>query len=165
MPKIPTFTAQTRITSDVADIKTQYQAPLTGGPIAQLIPAMQKLSDYYVAQQDLTEKVEAKKETFIIKGEADKFLKQEENNFNFSGLNVNRIVWTKTPNFAEQVNHGARIAKSKWITIFEFDDEYSNIWFKGRPLCFNSEMLDEITFLPPPFFKGMANSFRLTVII
>jgi len=31
MPKIPTFTAQTRITSDVADIKTQYQAPLTGG--------------------------------------------------------------------------------------------------------------------------------------
>ena len=82
MPKIPTFTAQTRITADVADIKTQYQAPLTGGPIAQLVPTMQKLSDYYVAQQDLTEKIEAKKETFIIKGEADKFLKQEENNFN-----------------------------------------------------------------------------------
>ena len=82
MPKIPTFTAQTRMTADVADLKTQYQAPLTGGPIAQLVPAMQKLSDYYVAQQDLTEKIEAKKETFIIKGEADKFLKQEENNFN-----------------------------------------------------------------------------------
>jgi hypothetical protein len=82
MPKIPTFTAQTRMTADVADIKTQYQAPLTGGPIAQLVPAMQKLNDYYVAQQDLTEKIEAKKETFIIKGEADKFLKQEENNYN-----------------------------------------------------------------------------------
>jgi len=82
MPKIPTYTAQTRMTADVADLKTQYQAPLTGGPIAQLVPAMQKLSDYYVAQQDLTEKIEAKKETFIIKGEADKFLKQEENNFN-----------------------------------------------------------------------------------
>jgi hypothetical protein len=52
-------------------------------------------------------------------------------NFDFSGLNVNRVVWTKTPNFAEQVNHGARIANSKWITIFEFDDEYSNIWFKN----------------------------------
>jgi hypothetical protein len=82
MPKIPTFTAQTRMTADVADIKTQYQAPLTGGPIAQLVPAMQKLNDYYVAQQDLTEKIEAKKETFVIKGEADKFLKQEENNYN-----------------------------------------------------------------------------------
>jgi hypothetical protein len=82
MPKIPTFTAQTRMTADVADIKTQYQAPLTGGPIAQLVPAMQKLNDYYVAQQDLTEKIEAKKEIFIVKGEADKFLKQEENNYN-----------------------------------------------------------------------------------
>lgn len=82
MPKIPTFTAQTRMTTDVADLKTQYQEPLTGGPIAQLVPAIQKLNDYYVAQQDLTEKIEAKKETFVIKGEADKFLKQEENNFN-----------------------------------------------------------------------------------
>jgi hypothetical protein len=82
MPKIPTFTAQTRMTADVADIKTQSQAPLTGGPIAQLVPAMQKLNDYYVAQQDLTEKIEAKKEIFIVKGEADKFLKQEENNYN-----------------------------------------------------------------------------------
>jgi len=82
MPKIPTFTAQTRMTADVADIKTQYQAPLTGGPVSQLIPVMQKLNDYYVAQQDLTEKIEAKKETFVIKGEADKFLKQEENNYN-----------------------------------------------------------------------------------
>lgn len=82
MPKIPTYTTQTRMTADVADLKTQYQEPLTGGPIAQLVPAIQKLNDYYVAQQDLTEKIEAKKETFIIKGEADKFLKQEENNFN-----------------------------------------------------------------------------------
>ena len=82
MPKIPTFTAQTRMTADVADIKTQYQAPLTGGPVSQLVPVMQKLNDYYVAQQDLTEKIEAKKETFVIKGEADKFLKQEENNYN-----------------------------------------------------------------------------------
>lgn len=82
MPRIPTYTAQTRMTADVADVKTQYQAPLTGGPLSALVPAMQKLNDYYVAQQDLTEKIEAKKETLIIKGEADKFLKQEESNFN-----------------------------------------------------------------------------------
>jgi len=82
MPKIPTFIAETRMTTNVADIKTEYQAPLTGGPVASLVPAIQKLNEYYVAQQDLTEKIEAEKETFIIKGEADKFLKQEENNFN-----------------------------------------------------------------------------------
>ena len=80
MPKIPTFTAQTRMTADVADIKTQYQAPLTGGPVSQLIPVMQKLNDYYVAQQDLTEKIEAKKET-LTKAQKDakaKALKAEQ---------------------------------------------------------------------------------------
>ena len=51
--------------------------------------------------------------------------------YDFSGVNVNRVVWTKTPNFAEQVNHGVRLANSKWISIFEFDDEYSTIWFNN----------------------------------
>ena len=51
--------------------------------------------------------------------------------YDFSGVNVNRVVWTKTPNFAEQVNHGVRLATSKWISIFEFDDEYSTIWFNN----------------------------------
>lgn len=51
------------------------------------------------------------------------------NNYDYSGLSVNKVVWTKNPNFAEQVNYGARIAKSNWISIFEFDDEYSKIWF------------------------------------
>ena len=53
------------------------------------------------------------------------------NEFDFGDLNVVKSVWTKKPNFAEQINHGARISNSKWITFFEFDDEYSNIWFKN----------------------------------
>lgn len=68
-------------------------------------------------------------------------------NFDFSGLNVNRVVWTKTPNFAEQVNHGAKIANSKWITIFEFDDEYSNIWFNNVDK-FSKSYPDVDCFLP-----------------
>jgi glycosyltransferase involved in cell wall biosynthesis len=51
------------------------------------------------------------------------------NNYDYSGVNVNKVVWTKEPNFSEQVNHGVKIATSKWVTIFEFDDEYSKIWF------------------------------------
>ena len=31
--------------------------------------------------------------------------------YDFSGINVTREVWTKKPGFAEQVNHGARVAK------------------------------------------------------
>jgi hypothetical protein len=52
-------------------------------------------------------------------------------NFDFGDLNVVKSVWVKNPNFAEQVNHGVRISNSKWISILEFDDEYSNIWFRN----------------------------------
>jgi len=49
--------------------------------------------------------------------------------FDFGDLNVVKTVWTKSPNFAEQVNHGVRTSSSEWISLFEFDDEYSSIWF------------------------------------
>lgn len=49
--------------------------------------------------------------------------------FDFSDLKVNRVLWTKEPNFSEQVNYGVRSSNSKWVSIFEFDDEYSKIWF------------------------------------
>lgn len=49
--------------------------------------------------------------------------------FDFSDLKVNKVLWTKEPNFSEQVNYGVRSTNSKWISIFEFDDEYSKIWF------------------------------------
>ena len=39
--------------------------------------------------------------------------------------------WVDEPNFAKQVNKGVELAKSNWCSILEFDDEYSNIWFKN----------------------------------
>ena len=83
----------------------------------------------------------------IIVHTDETLLVEHLDNFEFSGLNVNRVVWTKTPNFAEQVNHGARIANSKWITIFEFDDEYSNIWFNNVDK-FSKSYPDVDCFLP-----------------
>ena len=69
------------------------------------------------------------------------------NSFDFGSLNVKKDVWTKEPNFAEQVNHGVRMAKSKWVSILEFDDEYSKIWFKNVKLF--SETYSEMdAFLP-----------------
>jgi len=83
----------------------------------------------------------------IIVHTDETLLVEHLDNFDFSGLNVNRVVWTKTPNFAEQINHGARIANSKWITIFEFDDEYSNIWFNNVDK-FSKSYPDVDCFLP-----------------
>ena len=51
--------------------------------------------------------------------------------FDFSGLSVNRVIWNETPNFGKQVNKGVTEAKSNWVSLLEFDDEYSNIWFKN----------------------------------
>ena len=53
------------------------------------------------------------------------------NSFDFGTINVNKVLWTKEPNFSDQVNFGVKSSKSDWISIFEFDDEYSTIWFKN----------------------------------
>lgn len=67
--------------------------------------------------------------------------------YDFSGINVVRHSWEGDGNYAGQVNVGARIAKSKWISLFEFDDEFSSIWFKNVKKY--TEIYDNIdAFLP-----------------
>lgn len=53
------------------------------------------------------------------------------NEYNFENLNVKRLSWEKEPNFAEQINYGVSQASGEWVSFFEFDDEYSQIWFKN----------------------------------
>ena len=53
------------------------------------------------------------------------------NSFYFGDLNVNKYVWDKEPNFCSQMNFGIEKSKNPWISFFEFDDEYSSIWFKN----------------------------------
>lgn len=52
------------------------------------------------------------------------------NNYDFGDLNVVKLLWDKEPSYASQVNHGIKNAKGEWISLFEFDDEYSFIWFR-----------------------------------
>ena len=53
------------------------------------------------------------------------------NSFDFGDLNVKKLEWTGSPNYASQINYGAQSAESSWVSLFEFDDEYSTIWFKN----------------------------------
>lgn len=53
------------------------------------------------------------------------------NDFDFGTLNVFKLLWDKTPSYADQVNYGIKNAKGEWVSLFEFDDEYSSIWFKN----------------------------------
>jgi hypothetical protein len=51
--------------------------------------------------------------------------------YDFEDLNVRMIEWDLEPSFCDQVNLGVAESKTKWVTILEFDDEYSKIWFKN----------------------------------
>jgi hypothetical protein len=53
------------------------------------------------------------------------------NDYDFGNLNVTKLLWDKEPNYSEQVNYGIKNAKGTWVSLFEFDDEYSSIWFKN----------------------------------
>jgi len=51
--------------------------------------------------------------------------------FDYSGLTVSFIENNKDTDFSTQVNLGITNATNEWVSILEFDDEYSNIWFKN----------------------------------
>lgn len=69
-------------------------------------------------------------EVVIVHG-AEDYLTNFLTEYDFSGITVTLESWNSEPNFAKQVNHGVSISKSNWCSILEFDDEYSNIWFKN----------------------------------
>jgi hypothetical protein len=53
------------------------------------------------------------------------------NSYDFGELNVQKLLWDKGPNYCDQINYGIKNSKSEWVSLFEFDDEYSKIWFKN----------------------------------
>jgi len=53
------------------------------------------------------------------------------NGYDFGDLNVTKLLWDKEQNYSDQVNYGIKNAKGEWVSLFEFDDEYSSIWFKN----------------------------------
>jgi glycosyltransferase involved in cell wall biosynthesis len=52
-------------------------------------------------------------------------------NYDFGNINVTKVLWDKEPNYASQINYGVEQAKGTWVSLLEFDDEYSSIWFKN----------------------------------
>jgi glycosyltransferase involved in cell wall biosynthesis len=70
-------------------------------------------------------------EELVIIHSNEESLIEHLNSYDFGDLNVNKLLWDKEPSYAEQVNYGVKNAKGEWISLFEFDDEYSSIWFKN----------------------------------
>lgn len=61
----------------------------------------------------------------------DKNLVEFLESYDFGTLNVKKVQYDGENNFSSQVNFGVKNASNPWVSFFEFDDEYSGIWFKN----------------------------------
>ena len=87
--------------------------------------------DYFnKAVQSLLIQITPINELIIVHSGEDQ-LKSKIEAYDYSGLTVNIIQNDGEFDFASQVNLGVKNVKSKWVSVLEFDDEYSSIWFKN----------------------------------
>ena len=76
-----------------------------------------------------TQQVKAKE--LVIVHSTEESLVTYLNEFDFSEINVKKVKFEGEPNYSSQINLGIEESSSNWISFFEFDDEYSPIWFKN----------------------------------
>lgn len=80
MPKIPTFTAQGRPTTEVGSIRSNIKLDPTKTIASALLPAAKAIDDYHIKQRDNNEKLEARKTFYEMKAESDKIIESYKNN-------------------------------------------------------------------------------------
>jgi hypothetical protein len=88
-------------------------------------------SEFFTKAIESINTQETKPNELIIVFKNDEKLSNYLNEFDFGDLNVNKISFDDEPNYCEQINEGIKNSKSEWVSFFEFDDEYSKIWFKN----------------------------------
>lgn len=67
--------------------------------------------------------------------------------YDFEGLNVKLVKNEGKSDFSSQVNLGVEKSEGKWVSVLEFDDEYSAIWFKNAKR-YSEAYADVECFLP-----------------
>jgi hypothetical protein len=94
----------------------------------------------------------------IIIYKNDSELESYLKSYDYESLNVEFLPFDNDANYSEQVNLGVSNSKSEWVSFFEFDDEYSPIWFKNVKKY--SEVYPEVGgFLPIVIDIDDKNSF------
>jgi hypothetical protein len=82
------------------------------------------------AINSLVEQQVKPKELIIVHTSEDSLINFLEQ-YDFSDLNVKKVKYEGEPNYCSQINLGISESNSEWISFFEFDDEYSKIWFRN----------------------------------
>ncbi len=80
MPKIPTYTAQTRPTTETGSVTTNIQVSPFRTVAGALRPLGKAAEDYYIKQRDNNEKLESNKKFYEMKSESQKVIDKYKNN-------------------------------------------------------------------------------------
>jgi hypothetical protein len=81
MPKIPTFTARGRPTTEVGSARSNIQIPLTQTIGTALAPVTKAVTDYAIKQKEISQKLEANKIFFEIQDEVNLIQDELKNDF------------------------------------------------------------------------------------
>ena len=84
MPKIPTFTATGRPTTEVGSVRSNIQIPLTQTIGTALAPVTKAVTDYAIKQKEVSQKLEANKVFFEIKDQVSLIQDELKNDFDES---------------------------------------------------------------------------------
>ena len=87
--------------------------------------------EYFKNAIDSIKNQQVELEELLIVHTSEESLIELLNSYDFGNLTVTKLLWDKDPNYCDQVNYGIKNAKGKWVSLFEFDDEYASIWFKN----------------------------------
>ena len=120
MPKIPTFTAQEEMTTNIPGQRLNLQISPTESTAAALLPAAKSTQAYLLKRRDNEEKLEAKKTLLELKTESDKLVLSQKNNPNeedsinnwkskFDGISQNKISSIKNPRIKKLVQDGLEL--------------------------------------------------------
>lgn len=89
-------------------------------------------AEYFAKAIESLNKQQSKIDELVLVHTDDETLMNFIDSFDFGDLNVQKVKNdTENVDFQSQVNLGVSKAKSEWVSILEFDDEYSLIWFKN----------------------------------
>jgi len=80
MPKIPTFTATGRPTTDTASVRTGIQVSPTATVGAALLPAAEAITNYSIKKRNSEEKLIASKAILELQSESDKIIQSQKEN-------------------------------------------------------------------------------------
>lgn len=103
--------------------------------ITVIIPVHELIEEYLEkalksvdSQKDLTKKV---KVMVVYPKDIDQSLSLFFKKYKFKNLSIEKLTNNGKSDFQSQINYGVENVKTEYFSILEFDDEYSNIYFRN----------------------------------